>query len=306
MIILTSNNLEELLTPEIAVSAVRQAFSLFSSSRIIQPQRQVLTIKGNWWGIMPSYWDKSVTVKIVNVIPENKKKGLPSVQGSVLLFSPDTGEPLALLDGTTLTAIRTSAASVLSTELAFGGRNIGTLGVIGAGMEARYHIKIASGYLKFSRIMVTARSSHVQLAKEFGAEAVDLETLLRNSDVIFATTSSSTPVVLGKFLKDDFHISSIGAHTPEAREIDDETVKRARTYLVDSVEAVSKETGDYIQPVRGGILKQVIEIGEVINKGIKIERPSIFKTVGIAAQDNITALTAYEEAVKRGIGIKVT
>ena len=306
MIILTSEHLEKVLTPEIAVNAVRKAFSLFSAGKITQPQRQVLTIKGNWWGIMPSFWDESVAVKIVNVIPENRKRGLPSVQGSVLLFSPETGEPLALLDGTTLTAIRTSAASVLSAELALGSRNVGNLGIIGAGLEARYHIKIASGYLKYSRLLITARTSHVQLAKEVGGEAVDLETLLKNSDVIFATTSSTSPVVLGKFLKGDFHVASIGAHTPEAREIDDEAIKKAKTYFVDSIEAVSKETGDYIQPLKNGILKNAVEIGEIINKGIKVERPSIFKTVGIAAQDNITALTAYEEAVKRGIGIKIT
>ncbi|BCU69300.1 ornithine cyclodeaminase family protein [Stygiolobus caldivivus] len=306
MIVLTSEQLEQVLTPDIAINAVRQAFSLYSSGKITQPQRQVLTIKGNWWGIMPSFWERSVVIKIVNVIPDNKRRGIAAVQGSVLLFSPETGEPLALLDGTTLTAIRTSAASVLSAELAFDSRNIGNLGVIGAGTEARYHIKLATSYLKYSKVMVTARSSHTQLAKEFGAEAVDLETLLKSSDVIFATTSSSSPVVLGKFLKDDFHVSSIGAHTPESREIDDETIKKTKTFFVDSLEAVGKEAGDYIQPTKAGILKQALEIGEIINKGVKVQRPSVFKTVGIAAQDNITALVAYEEAVKKGIGVKIT
>ena len=306
MLILSQKDLEEVLTADVAVSAVKEAFSLYSSGKVTQPQRQVLTVKGNWWGIMPSFTEFSFSTKIVNVIPQNKEKNLPSVQGVVILMSPDTGEVLAVMDGSVLTAIRTSAASVLSTEIALQSRKIETLGVIGAGMEARYHLKIALKYFSISRVLISARKSHYELAKEFGAEAVELEKLLGESNVIFATTSSDKPVVIGKYLSEDFHVSSIGAHTPNAREVDDDTVKKAKTYLVDSIEAVSNEAGDYIQPKERGILpRDVYEIGEVINKGIKIQRPSIFKTVGIAAQDNLTAYTAYKEAIKRGIGVQV-
>lgn len=303
MIFLNSKDLEEVLKPEIAVNAVRQAFSLYSSGKVIQPQRQVLTVKGNWWGIMPSFTDFSFSTKIVNVIPQNRERKLPSVQGIVILMSPDTGETLAIMEGSVLTAIRTSAASVLSTELALKSRNIDTLGIIGAGMEAKYHLKIALKYFSVSRTLISARKSHYELAKEFGAEAVEHEKLIRESTVIYATTSSDKPVVLGKYLREVFHISSIGAHTPTAREIDDDTILRAKTYMVDSLTAVSSETGDYIQPKARGILPtNVYEIGEVINKGIKVEMPSIFKTVGIAAQDNLTAYEAYKEALRRGIG----
>ena len=306
MLILSQKDLEEVLTADIAVNAVKEAFSLYSAGKVSQPPRQVLTVKGNWWGIMPSFTDFSYSTKIVNVIPQNKERGIPTVQGIVILMSPDTGEVLAVMDGSVLTAIRTSAASVLSAEIALQRKKIETLGVIGAGMEARYHLKIALKYFSVSRVLINARKSHYQLAKEFGAEAVELEKLLKESNVIFATTSSDKPVVIGKYLSEDFHVSSIGAHTPTAREIDDDAVKKAKTYLVDSMEAVSRETGDYIQPKEKGILpKEVYEIGEVINKGIKVQRPSIFKTVGIAAQDNLTAYTAYKEAIKRGIGIQV-
>lgn len=295
MIIIDSKNLEEILTPSEAVRAVKEAFSLYYRGKISQPQRQVLTIKGNWWGIMPSFTDFSVVVKIVNVINDNVKRGLPSVQGIVLLMSPDTGELLAIIDGTILTAIRTAAASVLSTEIAYGTK-VNTLGIIGAGMEAYYHAKIAQGYLSISRILVTARKSHYQLANKINAEAVSLEKLLRESDVIYATTSSTTPVVLGSLLKNDFHVSSIGAHTPDSREIDDETIRKVKTYIVDSLEAVSKETGDYIKPKSSGLLDRVnvLEIGKIVAENIKVERPSIFKTVGIAAEDNISAYYAYK------------
>lgn len=295
MIVIDGKKLDEILTPKDAVKAVKEAFSLYYQGKLSQPPRQVLTIKGNWWGVMTSSTDFSVVVKVVNVINENPKRGLPSVQGIVLLLSPDTGEILAVIDGTILTAIRTAAASVLSTELSYGTK-INTLGIIGAGLEAYYHAKVAQGYLSVSKILVTARKSHFEFAKKIGAEAVDLEKLLKESDVIYATTSSRTPVVLGKYLKEDFHVSSIGAHTPDSRELDDETIARAKTYLVDSLDAVSKETGDYIQPKSSGLLDKVkvMEIGKVITEGIKVERPSIFKTVGIAAEDNLAAYYAYK------------
>ncbi len=295
MILIDKEKINEVLTPDRAVNAVKEAFVLFSQGKINQPLRQSFIIKGNWWGVMPSYTDFSFVVKIVNVMDKNREKGLPPVQAAVILFSPEDGEPLAYIDGTYLTAIRTSAASVLSAEIAYG-KKINTLGIIGAGLEAEYHAKIALGYLSVSRLLISARKRHLNLAKKVGGEAVDLQTLLKESDVIFSTTSSKNPVILGNRLKEDFHVASIGAFTPDAREIDDETIKKTKTYLVDSLEAVSKESGDYIQPKEKGLLndKKIIEIGKVIAENVKIERPSIFKSVGIAAQDNLTAYYAYK------------
>ncbi len=295
MKVLTDQDLLDLLPPERAVSAMKEAFSLLYRGEVLSPQRTVLTVKEDWWGVMPCRTKYLFTVKVIAVIPGNRVRGLPAVNGAVLAMSPDTAEPLALLPGATLTAIRTSATSILSTELAVG-RKVGVLGVIGAGQEAEFHIRMAQGYLSPSRILVTSRKSHVELARRTGAEAVDLDTLLRESDVIFATTSSTTPVVKGKLLKEGFHVASIGAHTPEARELDDETVGRARTYMVDSLEAVSKESGDYIQPARSGVLRgKVVELGEVLERGVKVERPSIFKSVGVAVQDNLASYYAIRQ-----------
>jgi alanine dehydrogenase len=304
MIYLSGRDLEDLLIPYKAIEAARSAFIAYSSGKITQPQRQVFEIEGNWWGIMPSYTNEYFVVKVVNVIESNKLKNLPSVQGSVVVFNTSTGSPEAVIDGTILTAIRTSAASVLSTEIALRSRNIGTLGIIGAGLEAEYHLKFAQKYFKISKILINARKRHYELARKYGCDAVGLENLLKESDVIYATTSSNSPVVLGRFLKDDFHVVSIGAHTPNSREIDDETIIKVKTFMVDSIKAVSIETGDFIEPNKKGLLKNVIEIGEVLIKDIKIERPSIFKSVGLAAQDNFSAKFALEEALKRGIGIK--
>jgi len=305
MLFLRASDVDKALRPETAVQAVREAFIELSSGRINQPKRTVIMIKGDWWAVMQSATENAFVAKVVNVIPRNVARNKPAVNAVVLLMDPVDGSPLAVMEGSVLTAIRTSAASVLSTEVAYG-RNVGTLGVIGAGTEARYHLKIALKYLKVGKVLITARKSHYALAKEFGAEPTDLETLLRQSDVIYATTSSKEPVVLGKYLKDDFHVSSIGAHTPDSRELDDEAVKRAKTYLVDSMEAVSEEAGDFIEPKKKGILPRVLEIGEVISKGLKVERPSVFKSVGTSAQDNLAAYYAYREALRLGLGTELT
>ncbi len=304
MLYLRANDIERVLKPEIAVNAVREAFVNFSEGKVDQPKRTVMWVSGDWWAVMQSASERGFVTKVVNVIPRNVVRGMPTTNALVLLFDTQNGQPLAILEGSVLTAIRTAAASVLSTEVAYG-RSVDTLGIIGAGTEAKYHLRVALGYLKVGKVLVTARKSHIDFARKYGAEAVDLETLLKNSDVIYATTTSKQPVVLGKYLKDDFHVSSIGAHTPDSRELDDETIRRSRTYLVDSLSAVEEEAGDYIEPKRAGILPKVYEIGEVISKGIKVERPSIFKSVGISAQDNFTAYYAYTEALKSGVGLEL-
>ena len=304
MLYLRAHDVERVLKPETVVNAVREAFVNYSQGRVNQPKRTVMVVSGDWWAVMESASEKAFVAKVVNVIPRNITRNKPTTNALVLLFDPQDGQPLALIEGSVLTALRTAAASVLSTEVAYG-RSVDTLGIIGAGTEARYHLKVARGYLKVGRILVSARKSHVEFAKSFGAEAVDLETLLKRSDVVYATTTSKEPVVLGKFLKDDFHVSSIGAHTPDSRELDDETVRRAKTYLVDSLTAVEEEAGDFIEPKKSNILPKVYEIGEVIAKGIKVERPSIFKSVGISAQDNFTAYYAYMEALRSGVGTEL-
>lgn len=284
MLVLNSEDLRRAISPAEVVEASRRAFLMRSSGEVRQLERAVFYPRSDWWGIMTAYSGKYVVVKVVSVIPGNRERGKPSVQGLVTVYSVETGEPIMAVDGSAFTALRTAGASILSTELAVG-RSIGTLGVIGAGTEARYHINLARSYLKVDRVLITARSGHIRLAQEIGADAVDPETLLRKSDVVFALTSSTTPVVAGSRLRGAFHVVSIGAHTPDARELDDDTLRIAKTFIVDSMEAVSRESGDYIQGVRLGIIRRAVEIGDVLLGKAKVERPSIFKSVGIPAQD---------------------
>ncbi len=309
LLFLSKRDLLEIEDSLSLIDAVKDAFSSFSSGKVKQPERHVDIVNGNWWGTMIGFNDEVFGTKIVNVINTNKEKqGKSSVNGIGILFSSTTGEPECVVEGSALTGLRTAAASVLSTWIAMGSKTIGTLGVIGAGEEAFYHVKLAREFFSIDKIMITARSSHLKLAKEMGITPSDVRTLLSSSDVIFTTTSSRDPVVFGKFLREDFHISSIGAHTPDSRELDDDVITRARTIMVDSMDAVYRESGDVIIPYQTGLLKdkKVVEVGKVIRENLKIERPSVFKTVGIASQDVITMKYLCEKARKDGKGIELT
>ena len=304
LLVLSKEDLLKISDAETLVDSVKIAFSSFSSGKMKQPERHVDFVKGNWWGTMIGFNDQMFGIKIVNVINENRLKRLPAVNGVAMLFSADTGEPQCLTEGSTLTALRTASASVLSTWLALRKKSIGTLGIVGAGDEAFYHAKLAQEFFSIEKIMITARKSHIDLAMKLGLLAVDKVKLLNSADVIFSTTSSQDPVILGKMLKDNFHVSSIGAHTPSSRELDDDVILKARTIMVDSKEAVFRESGDLIIPQKEGLLddKNVVEIGDIINNGYTIHTPSIFKTVGIASQDVFTLSSVCKKATEEGVG----
>ncbi len=210
VLVLSKDDLLKVADSSTLVESAKEAFSSFSTGKITQPERQVFTVNGNWWGSMIGFNQHSFGTKIVNVINENKEKGKASVNGIAVLFSSESGEAECIAEGSTLTALRTAAASVLSTWIALGRRYFNSLGVIGAGEEAYYHVRVARDFFSIGDIMITARSSHVKVAKELGLISTDLKTLLSSSEVIYSTTSSREPVVLGRFLKPEFHVSSIG------------------------------------------------------------------------------------------------
>ncbi|BCU68400.1 ornithine cyclodeaminase [Sulfolobales archaeon HS-7] len=282
----SAEELHTIITPEIAVEASKEAFSKYSSGDIKSADRQVLYVEGNWWGVMTAF-DKSYFItKIVNVI----ENSTPPINSLIVLFSAISGKPIAVFDGNVITGYRTAGASVLSVEMCWG-KKVDLLGIIGAGTQAKYHAKLALSYLQVDRLFYASRREHPEFEREFGAERYELPKLLSSSQVILSLTSTKSPVILGKYLKDDFHAVSIGAHTPDAREIDDDALLKVKTFVVDAVDAVSKESGDYIYGLSKGLIRNVAEIGKLRNG---VERPSLFKSVGIATQDLALVKKAYE------------
>ncbi len=318
VLFIPSHVLEEVLEPSKLVSVLAEAFAKFSRGETVTPHRTVMWVEGNWWGVMQSYVPNcGVGVKVVNVIPGNRARGLPTISALVTLYDPATGSPLAVIEGRVLTALRTAAASALSIKL-MAPKGGGALAFVGTGYQARYHLKLITKLLDFTEVRAydvsrDALENFKKFAEGLGLDVKavgNLREVFEGARVVIEATTTEEPVILGKFLQPPVHVVSIGAHSPKARALDDEVVKVAEVIAVDSREACLRETGDIKLRVEGGVLRSedLVELGEVVS-GVKPGRLgdgiTVFKSVGLAIQDACTAWLAYKLARERGLGFEV-
>ncbi len=319
VLLISGSELENILTPEVLVEAIADAFRRFSEGATVTPPRTVMWVEGNWWGIMQSYVPNyGVGVKVVNVVPSNVERGLPTIQALVTLYDPITGSPLAVMEGSVLTALRTAAASALSVKY-LAPSEAGPLTIIGAGYQARYQLRFALHYFEATevRIFDTRRKASEAFAKyveDLGLKPVITSSpkeAIRWARLVIEASTTKEPVVLGEALEPPVHVVSIGAHTPDSRAIDDDAILKAKAVVVDSRKAVMEETGDIIQPVRSGLLNlsEICELGELVTgkcpKPVERGGITIYKSVGVAIQDACAAGLAYKLAKERGIGREV-
>ncbi len=298
-----------------AIQVMRRAFSQLSAGETETPLRARLETEKGLTLLMPAYLKQSreMGVKIVSVFAENPSLGLPVVNAAALALNPQTGQPLALLEGNSLTAIRTGAGGGLAADL-LARQNATTAALFGAGVQARAQLQALLAVRKISQVYLISRSrsSAEKLAAEIArwpdAPAVTLAESPRqaaqNADVVITATTSPTPVFNGADLKPGAHITGVGSYTPQMQEVDAATVLRAKV-VVDSRAACLAEAGDIIipnAPIHA-------ELGEIIN-GQKPGRQSaeeitFFKSVGVAAQDAAAASAALAEAERLGLGTVV-
>jgi ornithine cyclodeaminase/alanine dehydrogenase len=271
---------------------------------------------------MPAYLSQteSLAIKIVTQYEENLKHGLPTILASILLNDPENGKPLALMDGTYITATRTGAASAVATKY-LARKDSSVAGVIGTGGQARAQVQGLREVLEnLARVKVydilpkRAEEFAHSVSRELSltAEAVGTSKLcVENSDVMVLATTSRVPVLDGDWIGEGAHINSIGVVGPEGRELDDKTVKKAKI-VVDTVEGALAETGDLIIPIKKGIISRndiYAELHEIVG-GKKLGRTSNYeitcwKAVGMALEDAAVAKLVYNKAKKEGIGKEV-
>lgn len=256
--------------------------------------RYVFYVNGTWSSFMFSIFKNTFyCVKIVNVNPNTK----PSTKGIVLVLN-ESLRPIALIDGISLTAWRTAILSAISTK--YLAKSTENISVIGAGIQARYHIKTFLKLFKVNYVFITSKTKISaemlcnEISKEFNVECIvkDLPEILNKADIVIAATTSKTPVVFGRYLRNNCHIISIGAHEPNSREIDDEVIKKAGKIVVDCKEAVLRETGDVIEPLKEGLISEndIIELHELIlGKKVEFKEITLYKSVGFSIPDAITA-----------------
>jgi len=327
MLILTAEEIRQALPMPAAIEAVKAAYRALSSGQAEMPLRLSLPVKPHD-GVslfMPAYVggeaEEALTVKVVSVFPHNPARGLPTIYAAVLVLEPDTGRPIALLEGGTLTALRTGAASGAATDV-LARPDSRVLAVFGAGTQGRTQAEAVCTVRPIERVWVydvdPARAqAFVEEMAGFGPIPNDVRVAatpaeaVRDADVICTATIATRPVFSDADLKLGVHINGIGAYTPEMAEVPPETVARALV-VVDSREAVLAEAGDLIQPIHAGIITPDhihAELGEIL-LGRKPGRTrdgqiTFFKSVGVAVQDAMAAQTALQNAKVQGLGNEV-
>jgi ornithine cyclodeaminase/alanine dehydrogenase-like protein (mu-crystallin family) len=280
------------------IAAMEKALAEFSSDRVLQPVRTVLTVEEGkrYLAIMPAVADDVMGLKAVTFYPANTGTEVPTHMATVLLFRTDTGEPLAAMDGRLIMEMRTAAVSAAVTKR-LASRDSHVLALLGSGVQAKAHLEALRHIRKFDEVHVWSQTAvHAQqFAEEQGAKAMDAESAVRGADVIVVATSAVQPVLKGAWLKPGAHVNAIGACRPTWRELDDDAM--ANTLIVDSREAVLKESGDVILS-KANIYAEAGEIFAGAEPS-PASGTTIFKSVGIAIEDIAAARLVLQKLQKQ-------
>jgi ornithine cyclodeaminase/alanine dehydrogenase-like protein (mu-crystallin family) len=282
-----------LLRMEDLIPAMERALVDLSAGRVAQPARQLLTVEpyGGYFGAMPAVSQSAMGAKLVTFYPDNAARGLPTHQALIVLFRPETGEPLAIMDGRLITEMRTSAVSAVATR-AMSAPDARVLAIIGSGVQARSHVEALRLVRHFEEIRIWSRTpAHAErLAAEVGARVTSAEEAVRGADVVVTATSTKQPVLKGAWLKSGACVNSVGWSGPQGRELDDEVT--GNVVVVDSREMVLKEAGDVL--LSGAEIHA--ELGEVLTgaKPVASGATTVFKSVGMAVEDVAAARLVYD------------
>ena len=274
------------------IAAMEQALAAFSSGRVLQPVRNMLTIEEGrrYLGIMPAVAEDAMGLKLVSFYPGNAGTGIPTHMAVILLFRPDTGEPLAVMDGRLITEMRTAAVSAAATKC-LAAPDARVLALLGSGVQAKAHLEALSSVRGFDEIRVWSPTpEHARrFAERHGARALDAESAVRGADVVVTATNAREPILRGAWLKPGALVNAVGSPLPDRRELDDPAM--ANVLVVDSREAVLKESGDVI--LSGAPI--YAEIGEIFAgvKAAPVGATVVFKSVGLAVEDIAAAKLVY-------------
>jgi ornithine cyclodeaminase/alanine dehydrogenase-like protein (mu-crystallin family) len=309
--ILKASEVKSALPMTKAIEAMKLAFGQLSAGKATVPLRGRIDTDKGITLLMPAHLHESrnLAVKIVSIYAENPNLNLPTIAATVLALDPQTGMPLAIMEGTSLTAIRTGATGGLAAQL-LARKDARKVALFGAGVQAATQLQAVLTVRSIGKVNLFDVSENAarRLAEEVatwpnppGVHIVSSPTeAVRDADIVIAATTSKTPVFDGNDLKPGTHVTGVGSFSPDVQEIDAGTVRRS-LIVVDSREACLQEAGDLIVP------KATIdaELGEIIN-GDKPGRRSaeeltFFKTVGVAVQDAVAAAAVLAEAEQKGL-----
>lgn len=325
MLLLSKTDIKKLISMPEAISAVKEAYLLASQKNCVIPLRTQIPApkREGCFLFMPAYSEAidMAGLKVVNVFPENAASNLPTVPAQILLIDGKNGIILAAMNGTYVTQLRTGASSGAAFSL-LGKKEAKTGALIGTGSQAMAQLEAMLCARKLEKVNIYSRNEEARLAfckaaqKELSSYEVPFYAVsspgeaIEDADLIITATSSNTPVFDAKDLKKGATISCIGSYRPLMQELDEKALLLASKIFFDSKDAVLSESGDILIPLEKGLIGEkdfTGEIGEVI-LGQKTGRENeeeiiVFKSVGIAIQDLLTARMIYQRALSLGIGL---
>ena len=279
------------------IPAMEKALIDCSAGKVTQPVRSVLKVDppGGFLGLMPALTPDGLGLKAVTFYPSNAERGIPTHMATIFLVNPETGTPLAIMDGRLITEMRTAAVSAAATKL-LAPHDAKILAVLGSGVQARSHVQALRLVRQFEEVRVWSPTQEdaKRFAEEVGGTAVSAEETVCGADVVVTVTSSKTPVLKGSWLKSGSHVNAVGACRPDWRELDDEAMNNV--VFVDSREGAMKESGDVIL----SSAKIYAELGEAIAGKVppRAKETTIFKSLGMAVEDIAAAMLVYRAVMK--------
>lgn len=323
VLIVTQSELPALLPMRECIDVVATVLETVARGEAVLPLRQQVILPDGSGRLvaMPAFTaaPPALGLKVITVFPGNEGSDLDSHQGAVLLFEPEHGRLLAIMDASSITAIRTAAASAVATRL-LARADASELAILGSGVQARTHVEAMLCVRPIRRVRVWSRTpEHAaafarEVAERHGVpvEAVaDERAAVAGADVICTVTSAREPILRGEWLPAGAHVNAVGSSTRTHRELDAEAVRRARLY-VDRRESTLAESGDFLLARAEGAVDDghiVGEIGDVLGGRLEGRRSdeevTLFKALGIAVEDLAAAHHVYEQAMAHGGGTRI-
>ncbi|MGA7410858.1 MAG: ornithine cyclodeaminase family protein [Bryobacteraceae bacterium] len=300
----TEKDVHALLRFDALIPAIEQALIDFSSGKVIQPVRTILSLPEQaghlaWFGLMPAQCGDFVGAKLVTFYPGNATRSLPTHNATIVLFRADTGQPVAVLDGRLITEMRTAAVSAVATR-ALTAPSANKLAILGSGVQARSHLEALRLVRDFTEVTVWSRNPDRARLFAEEARAIVASTAaeaVRDADVIVTVTSAAEPILSGEWLKPGAYVNAVGGVGLARRELDASVFTDAAV-VVESRDAALQESGEI---VTAGTRVHA-EIGELLS-GAKRLPPAnriVFKSLGIAVEDITAAALVYTARVSAG------
>lgn len=321
MLILSEKDVNQSISMHEAINVMEEAFIIYAKKDFIMPARSFATVKDeDTFALMPCIVDDSIGLKVVSSFPSNSKRNIPVTSGVIFINDKETGQPLALMNGTLLTAVKTAAVSGVAMRLLK--KDAKSVGLIGTGLQGMYQLIAALNSTSVEKIHLYNRSPEkvtgfIKEFKELSGSDVEVhnveqvEELVKASDIIITATTSLTPVIPNESdMYENKLIIGVGSFKKNMRELPEELFKRAPNYFIDSKDG-KNESGDIIDPIANNWINEekVILLSDVITGNAECELsegdPIIFKNVSMALFDTLIGNYVYKKAQSLNIGTKV-